>query len=203
MNNLDGAPLAQPRHLKFTTGKRNKAWNKNVVAIGLSGGFMEPLESTSIHMVQTAITRLLMYFPHAAFDQADIDAFNAQSDREYAQIRDFLILHYKANSRTDSPFWTYCQQMDIPDTLRAKMDLFLSNGRIHRVADELFAETSWLQVMYGQGMRPRGYNPLVDQRTKEEIGAFLQDTRRVIRACAEAMPTHADFIAANCKAPGV
>jgi tryptophan halogenase len=201
MNNLDGAPLAQPRHLRFTTGKRKKGWNKNVVAIGLAGGFMEPLESTSIHMVQTAITRLMMFFPHAGFDQIDIDTYNAQADREYAAIRDFLILHYKANSRTGSEFWTYCRQMDVPVSLQKKMDLFLSNGRIVRDADELFAETSWLQVMHGQGMRPRAYNPLVDQRSKEEIAGFLQDVQQVIRACADAMPTHAEFIAANCKAP--
>ena len=200
MNNLDGKPLAQPRHLKFLTGKRKKAWNKNVVAIGLAGGFMEPLESTSIHIVQTTITRLMMFFPHGGFDRADIDMFNALSDREYTTIRDFLILHYKVNARTGSDFWTYCRQMDVPDTLRRKMELFESNGRILRDSDELFAETSWLQVMHGQGMRPRGYNPLVDQRSKEEIADFLQDTQRVIRACAEAMPTHADYIAANCKA---
>ena len=200
MNNLDGAPLAQPRHLKFLTGKRKKAWNKNVVAIGLAGGFMEPLESTSIHLVQTTITRLMMFFPHAGFEQIDIDTFNRQSDREYTTIRDFLILHYKANTKTGSPFWNYCQQMDVPDTLRDKMDLFLSNGRIVPDGDDLFAETSWLQVMHGQGMRPRGYNPLVDQRSKEQISAFLQQTQQVIRACAEAMPMHAEFIAANCKA---
>ena len=200
MNNLDGAPLAQPRHLKFLTGKRKKAWNKNVVAIGLAGGFMEPLESTSIHLVQTTITRLMMFFPHAGFEQIDIDTFNRQSDREYTTIRDFLILHYKANTKTGSPFWNYCQQMDVPDTLRDKMDLFLSNGRIVPDGDDLFAETSWLQVMHGQGMRPRGYNPLVDQRSKEQISTFLQQTQQVIRACAEAMPTHAEFIAANCKA---
>ncbi|MFL6656827.1 MAG: tryptophan halogenase family protein [Massilia sp.] len=200
MNNLDGKPLAQPRHLKFTTGKRKRAWNKNVVAIGLAGGFMEPLESTSIHMVQTSITRLLMFFPHQGFDAADIATYNAQTNREYETIRDFLILHYKANERTGSPFWTYCQQMDVPDSLKAKMDLFLCNGRIFRDNEELFAETSWLQVMHGQGMRPRGYNPLVDQRTKAEIAEFLAHTQEVIRNCVNAMPTHADFIAANCKA---
>ncbi|MES3025426.1 MAG: tryptophan halogenase family protein [Pseudomonadota bacterium] len=201
MNNLDGEALAQPRHLKFTTGKRKKAWNKNVVAIGLAGGFMEPLESTSIHMVQTAITRLMLLFPHGGFDAADTATYNAQTDREYAAIRDFLILHYKANERTGSPFWTYCQQMEIPDSLRHKMALFESNGRIFRDSEELFAETSWLQVMHGQGMRARGYNPLVDQRSKQEIAGFLADVEQVIRNCVDAMPTHADFIAANCKAP--
>ena len=201
MGNLDGAPLAPPRHLKFTTGKRKKAWNKNCVAIGLSGGFMEPLESTSIHMVQTAITRLMMMFPHGRFDSADIDAYNAQTDREYTSIRDFLILHYKANERTGSPFWTYCQEMEIPATLQAKMDLFRSNGRIVRDGDELFADTSWLQVMHGQGMRAQGYTPLVDQRSKEQIAGFLSDVQQVIRNCAEAMPSHEEFIAANCKAP--
>jgi tryptophan halogenase len=201
MNNLDGKALAQPRHLKFTTGKRKRAWNKNCVAIGLASGFMEPLESTSIHMVQTSITRLLMLFPHQGFDPADIATFNAQTSAEYDSIRDFLILHYKANERTDSPFWTYCQQMAVPDSLQAKMDLFRSNGRIFRDNEELFAETSWLQVMHGQGMRPKGYNPLVDQRSKEDIAAFLADTQEVIRNCVAAMPTHGAFIDAHCKAP--
>jgi tryptophan halogenase len=200
MNNLDGEALAAPRHLKFQTGKRKLAWNKNVVAIGLACGFMEPLESTSIHMVQTAITRLLMLFPHQGFDQADIDTFNAQTSREYEAIRDFLILHYKANARTGSEFWTYCQNMDVPASLQKKMDLFLSNGRIFRDNEELFAETSWLQVMHGQGMKPRGYNPLVDQRSKEEIADFLENVRQVIANCVDAMPDHADFIAGNCKA---
>jgi tryptophan halogenase len=200
MNNLDGEALAPPRHLKFQTGKRKLQWNKNCVAIGLSGGFMEPLESTSIHMIQTSITRLLMFFPHTGFEQADIDAFNRYTDREYTSIRDFLILHYKLNTRTDSPFWSYCQNMDIPDSLQHKMDLYASNGRIFRDSEELFAETSWLQVMHGQGMRPSGYNPLVDQRSKEEIAAFLREVETVIQRCAESMPDHADFIAANCKA---
>ena len=200
MNHLDGKPLAQPRHLRFTTGKRKKAWNRNVVAIGLAGGFMEPLESTSIHLVQTAITRLMLMFPHTGFDQAEIDTFNRQTDAEYAAIRDFLILHYKLNARTGSAFWTYCREMEIPDTLRRKMDLYRSNGRILRENEELFAETSWLQVMHGQGLRPQGYNPLVDQRSPEEIAGFVEEVRQVIRHCGQAMPTHEAFIAAHCAA---
>jgi tryptophan halogenase len=200
MNNLDGEALAEPRHLKFRTGKRTKAWVKNCVAIGLAGGFMEPLESTSIHMVQTSLTRLLMFFPHAGFDQADINTYNAQTDREYAAIRDFLILHYKLNARTGSEFWSYCQNMEVPDSLRSKMELFASNGRIFRDNEELFAETSWLQVMHGQGMRPRGYNPLVDQQSPEAIAAFLKEIESLMKRCVETMPTHEEFIATYCKA---
>jgi tryptophan halogenase len=200
MNNLDGAPLAEPRHLQFATGKRKQAWHRNVVAIGLSSGFMEPLESTSIHLVQTAITRLLMMFPHAGFDQADIDEFNRQTDAEYVAIRDFLILHYKLTARTDSPFWQYCREMAIPDSLQRKIDLYRTNGRIVREKDELFAEANWLHVMHGQGLRPAGYNPLVDQQSIEEIRGFVGDMRALILRCAESMPTHAATIAVHCKA---
>ena len=201
MNNLDGKPLAQPRHLKFTTGKRKRAWNRNVVAIGLAGGFMEPLESTSIHLVQTGITRLLMMFPHLGYDQADIDSFNEATDNEYAAIRDFLILHYKLNAREGKPFWDYCRNMEIPATLQRRMDLFRSNGRIVRASDELFTETSWLQVMHGQGLRAKGYHPLVDQRSEADIAAFLANVKDVVLRCAEHMPTHEEYIASCCAAP--
>ena len=201
MNNLDGKPLAQPRHLKFTTGKRKRAWNKNVVAIGLAGGFMEPLESTSIHLVQTGITRLLMMFPHLGYDQADIDSFNEATDNEYAAIRDFLILHYKLNAREGKPFWDYCRNMEIPATLQRRMDLYRSNGRIVRASDELFTETSWLQVMHGQGLRAKGYHPLVDQRSEADIAAFLVNVKDVVLRCAEHMPTHEEYIASCCAAP--
>jgi tryptophan halogenase len=200
MNNLDGKPIAQPRHIKFLTGKRKKAWNKNVVAVGLASGFMEPLESTSIHLVQTTITRLLMMFPHKGYDQIDIDTFNDINDREYAAIRDFLILHYKVNAREGSAFWDYCRNMSIPDTLQRKLDLYQSNGRIVRTSDDLFTETSWLQVMHGQGLRTRGYHPLVDQRTPEEIAGFLANVQDVVLRCVDHMPTHEEFIAANCAA---
>ncbi len=200
MANLDGKPLLEPRTLKFTTGKRKKAWNKNVVAIGLSGGFMEPLESTSIHMVKTALMRLISFFPDRGFDQVDIDTFNRLCDTEYEQIRDFLILHYKVNARDDTPFWRYCRDMEVPDSLRRKMALFASHGRILRENEELFPEDSWLQVMHGQGMRPRSYSPAVDQRSAGEIADFLDGTRAVIRKCVDAMPSHEQFIATNCSA---
>lgn len=202
MNNLDGKPLAEPRQIKFTTGKRRQVWNKNCLAIGLSGGFMEPLESTSIHLIKTAIMRLITFFPTRQFDQVDIDNYNRLTEKEYAQIRDFLILHYKVNQRDDSEFWRYCRNMPVPDSLQIKLDLFASNGRILRENEELFPEDSWLQVMHGQGHRPRAYNPVIDQRSVEEIAGFLHNTQAVIRKCVDAMPSHLEYIRANCLARG-
>ena len=201
MADLEGDALAEPRLIRFTTGKRKKAWNRNCVAIGLAGGFMEPLESTSIHMVQTAIMRLIALFPDRAFRQADVDMFNAQSDEEYERIRDFLIMHYHVNRRTDSPFWSYCREMDVPDSIRERIALYQGHGRIFRKGDELFADASWLQIMHGQGLRAQGYHPLVDQRSKEDIAAFVGAVHKTIAACVEAMPSHAEYVAAMCAAP--
>jgi tryptophan halogenase len=198
--NLDGKALAEPRPLKFVTGKRKQFWNKNVVAIGLSSGFMEPLESTSIHLIQKGVTRLVSFFPNQGFSQADIDEFNRMSTLEYEQIRDFIILHYHATARTDSPFWNYCRTMSIPDTLQQKIDLFRSNGRIIRNNMELFAEVSWLQVMFGQGIRPQGYHALVDAKSEELIVRMLEDVKRVMHGVVDLMPTHEAFIAEHCKA---
>ncbi|MGB9989501.1 tryptophan halogenase family protein [Pseudoduganella rhizocola] len=195
MGSLDGKPLAEPKMLRFTAGKRRKVWNRNVVAIGLSSGFLEPLESTSIHLIQSTIARLISFFPDQEFCQADIDEFNRQCDFEVERIRDFLILHYHATERNDTPFWDYCRTMDIPDTLRAKMDLWRNRGRIVRLADELFAEVGWLQVLHGQRIRPRGYHPLVDLQSEEDIGQYLQDIEHVIAQCVSVMPKHADFVA--------
>ncbi len=199
--NLDGVALGEARLLRFATGKRNKAWNKNVVAIGLSSGFMEPLESTSIHMVQSAITRLIQCFPDRSFCQAEIDMFNAQSDEEYERIRDFLIMHYKVNEREGMPFWDYCRHMPVPDSVAQRIDLYRSRGRIFRKGDELFADASWLQIMHGQGLRAHGYHPLVDQRSNGDIKAFLNSVRGTIAACVEAMPDHAEYVANTCAAP--
>jgi len=195
---LDGPALAEPRTLKFVTGMRKKAWNRNVVAMGLASGFMEPLESTSIHLVQTAIGRLLNLWPDRQFHAAVADEFNRQSRFEFERIRDFLVLHYHQTERDDSPFWRACRSMEIPDTLRQKMELYRGQGRVMREADELFTEISWLQVMHGQGLQAHGYYPLVDVVAEHAIVDHLASAHAVIRRCAAAMPTHADFVARYC-----
>ncbi|PWF40990.1 tryptophan halogenase family protein [Massilia glaciei] len=200
MANLDGEPTAQPRHIRFQTGRRKKSWSHNCVSVGLASGFMEPLESTSIHLIQTAISRIINFFPQAGFDAADIAEYNLQTQVEYERIRDFLVLHYKVTRRTDSAFWDYCRTMPIPESLQRKIDLFLSNGRIYREQDELFTEMSWLQVMVGQGAMPRGYHPFADLRPEAEVAAYLGNVEQVIAKCVKAMPSQAEFIAAHCAA---
>ena len=200
MSNLDGAPLADPRPIKFLTGKRKKAWNKNVVSIGLASGFVEPLESTSIHLVQMGIAHLLTFFPAAGFESEDTDQYNRIMSQEYEWVRDFIILHYKATERSDSPFWNYCRTMEIPDTLQHRLDLFKTHGRVYREGHELFTKVSWLQVMHGQRIRPQAYHPLTDLLTEQEIQAYLEEVEGVIGACADVMPSHAQFIADNCAA---
>ena len=198
MANLDGPALAAPRMLKFTTGKRRKLWNKNVVAVGLSSGFLEPLESTSIHLIQNTIARLTTFFPYTRFDEADVAEFNRQSDFEFERIRDFIILHYKATERSDSAFWNYVRTMSVPETLQHKMDLFRSNGRVFREGAELFSEISWVEVFIGQHVQPSGYHALVDTLTVERVEQFLENVRNTIRRCAETMPRHADYVAQQC-----
>ncbi|MEQ1487609.1 MAG: tryptophan halogenase family protein [Methylotenera sp.] len=200
LNNLDGEPLAEPKTIRFTTGKRLKQWNKNCIAVGLSGGFLEPLESTSIHLIQNSIARIVRFLPNKSIVQADIDEFNAQADFEYERIRDFVILHYKATEREDTPFWQYCKHMEIPSTLQKKIDLYQGNGRIFRENNELFAEYSWLQVMHGQGIRPNSYSPLADRIPEAELIDFLEGVEEVIGKCVDRMPTHAEFIAEHCAA---
>lgn len=200
LNNLDGKPLGEPRYIPFTPGRRRETWSKNCVAVGLSSGFFEPIESTNIHLIQTSIGRIIAMFPNSGFHKADISEYNRQTQFEYERIRDFVVLHYKATQRDDSPFWNHCRTMEIPDTLQHKIDLYSSNGRVFREGTELFAELSWVQVMNGQGIRPEGYHPLVDLRSDEEIHAFLGDIESVIQKCVNVMPTHEEYIAAHCAA---
>jgi len=200
MTNLDGQALAAPRTVRFKTGKRSKAWNKNCVSIGLSGGFIEPLESTSIHLIQQGIVHLLSHFPAAGFDAADIGHYNQVMSDEYEWARNFVILHYKATERDDTPFWNYCRTMDVPASLQDKMNLFRTNGRIFREGNELFAKPSWLQVMHGQRLRPKSYNPLVDLISEPEIQTYLDEVSGLIAKCVDYMQTHSDFIAEQCAA---
>ncbi|HLL12267.1 MAG TPA: tryptophan halogenase family protein [Rubrivivax sp.] len=201
LKHLDAPALAEPRPLKFTTGMRRLAWNGNVVAMGLASGFMEPLESTSIHLIQTAIARLISLFPDRAFSAVDIAEYNRQSRFEFEKIRDFLILHYHLNQRDDSPFWRQCAEMEIPESLRQKMQLYASHGRVFRDNNELFAEVAWLQVMQGQNLATRAYHPLVDLLPEAEIVDYLNSVSDVISKCVAVMPTHAAFIDRYCKAP--
>jgi tryptophan halogenase len=200
LSNLDGAALADPRPLRFVTGRRNAFWNHNVVALGLAAGFLEPLESTSIHLVQSALERILKYLPTPVIAPADVAAYNAETIFEWERVRDFIILHYHLNTRPE-PFWRACAAMSVPDALREKIELYKANGRIARFNEELFAEVGWLQVMSGQGLVPKGYYPLADAQTDAELRDLLHLMRRAVGKHVAAMPTHSAFIAQNCAAP--
>ena len=193
--NLDGEPMANPRCLKFTTGKRRKFWNRNVIALGLAGGFMEPLESTSIHLIQSGLSRLLKMMPRKQVNPADAAEFNRQSDFEFERIRDFLVLHYKATERRDTPFWRHCANMAIPDTLAAKIELFRSRGHIFREHEELFTEVGWLQVLVGQGIIPQDCHPLADGVEPADLAAFMETLELLIAREVKQMPSYDDFIA--------
>jgi tryptophan 7-halogenase len=198
--NLDGKPLADPRFIKFTTGHRKQYWIKNCVAIGLSTGFMEPLESTSIWMIQTGIAKLLTMFPDKSFAPVDVQRFNRVLKTETEEIRDFIVLHYKVTQRDDTPFWNYVRTMDVPDRLKEKMDVFANAGRAFRENEELFNDTSWFAVMVGQGLIPRTYDPVANLISEEETKVRLDQIRGAVLNSADYMPRHTDFIRDNCAA---
>ncbi len=200
MGNLDGAPLAQPRPLRFTTGRRTRAWNKNVVSIGLASGFIEPLESTSIHLVQMGIAHLLTCFPGAEFSAVDTAEYNRLMQLEFEWVRDFVVLHYKATERDDSPYWNYCRTMEVPETLKHRIEMWQAHGRVWREAGELFAKPSWVQVMHGQRVVPKAHHPLADLLPENEIQEYLEEVAGVIAACVDVMPSHNRFIAEHCAA---
>jgi tryptophan halogenase len=200
LRNLEGRALADPRPLRFVTGRRKKCWNRNVVALGLASGFMEPLESTSIHLIQSGISKLLELFPHAGISQVLVDRYNDQLAFEFDRIRDFLVLHYNATERDDTPFWNQCRTMSIPDELKSVVELFRDSGRFFRNGNEMFAEISWIQVMVGQGILPRAWHPLVDNVPDEELSRFIDSVGRTISNCVDAMPPHQAFIDRCCKA---
>lgn len=200
---LDGLlepAIGDPRPLRFTAGVRERLWERNCVAIGLSGGFLEPLESTSIHLIQTGIVRLLALFPDSGFGKPERDSYNRLMRREFEQVRDFIILHYKATRRDDSEFWHHCRTMAVPDTLSERRELWHGRARVSQEPGELFTSHSWIAVLSGQEPPPRGFDPLTETLPTENAGRFLRHLHDVVAKTAAAMPDHADFIARNCAA---
>jgi tryptophan halogenase len=200
LDRLDGKPLGEPRMLGFRTGRRNRQWHRNCVAIGLASGFLEPLESTSIHLIQSGAIRLIRHFPHSGISQSEVDEYNRQSKAEWEYVRDFIILHYRLNERGDSRFWRDCRRMDIPDSLARRMALFRDTGKVFREQDELFTEIAWQQVMIGQGLVPRDYHPLVNALTKAQLDDFLDNVRKIIDDTVAELPEHEQFLRQYCAA---
>ena len=197
---LDAPPLADPRTLRFTAGRRERLWEKNCVAIGLSAGFVEPLESTSIHLIQQGIFRLMALFPDSGFSPVEIDEYNRWLITEYEHIRDFIILHYHATARDDSDFWNHCRTMEIPDSLAGRIELWRGKGRILPHYNSLFFEDSWVAVLLGQNIMPRSCDPLTAMLPVANTAQFLSQMRDIISRTADAMPRHEDYIAQHCAA---
>jgi len=194
LDNLEGSPLGEPRRLKFATGMRNQCWNKNVIALGLSSGFLEPLESTSIHMIQSGLSRLFTLFPDKRFNPVERDEYNRQMKTLYEDVRDFIILHYKATRRDDTAFWNQCRTMDVPDSLQNKIDLWRAKGRLFRENMELFQTTSYVAVMLGQGIVPQDHEPAVDGLDEDRVAAALEQMRQSYWNLAQQLPSHGEFI---------
>ncbi|MEL7536686.1 MAG: tryptophan halogenase family protein [Pseudomonadota bacterium] len=194
LNNLDSKAVDEPRIIPFRTGRVRRQWNRNVVAVGLSSGFLEPLESTSIYLIQSAVVRLIHLFPHAGVTDELIEEYNRQSQIEFELIRDFIILHYHRNERTDTQFWRDLRQMPIPDRLQRKIDVFRADGRLTQDQYDIFLEPSWLQVMVGQGVMPEDYHPLADTLSDAELKDKLRNMAAVKREPLPQMPTHDRFL---------
>ncbi len=194
LDNIDGRPITEPRQLRFRTGRRLLQWNRNCLALGLASGFLEPLESTSIHMIQNSLIRFIKLFPARQIEPTEIDQFNNDVRLEAEYIRDFIILHYHVNQRTDSRYWTDCREMSIPDTLAHKIRLFERSARVFRDQYELFAEQSWVAVMVGQGIEPAAWHPFVNNLPDTELKNFMAETRATIARQVGRLPMHQDYL---------
>lgn len=195
---LDGEALASPRPIRFTTGHRRSFWEKNVIAIGLSAGFLEPLESTSIYLIQMGIRRFISLYPNATLPDVIRAEYNDLMRLNFEQVRDFIILHYNATERDDTPFWNYCRTMDVPETLKRKIALFREGGRVFRYEDELFTRPSWVAVFLGQRIVPQQCDPIVATLPPADVAKSVESMRAAMRNAAQQMPTHEDFIARYC-----
>ncbi|MBX7514545.1 tryptophan 7-halogenase [Qipengyuania sp. GH38] len=200
VRNLAGKPTAEPNFLRFVTGRRKKFWNKNVVALGLASGFMEPLESTSIHLINTGVNKLIALLSLDGVNEAQISTYNRLTRKEYERIRDFLVLHYNATRRTDSPFWDYVRTMEVPETLTEKVEIFKANGQVFREEDELFTTTSWAAVMMGQGIAMEGNSPMADNVATHMAGE-VDEMEKSIRWLVERMPGHGQYLQKYSPAP--
>lgn len=198
LNNLDGRPVFDPFRIKFKPGRRLKCWNKNCVAIGLAGGFIEPLESTTIFLISSALIRLMRLFPINGIEQVLIDEFNRQTKAEIELVRDFVVLHFHATERMDTAFWRHCRTMPIPDSLHQRIELFRETGRIYIGAEELFRVDSWTQVMIGQGIVPRQYHPVANDLTPDELRRFMNGYKASIEKIVEKLPMHHEFLNKYC-----
>lgn len=200
LNNLDSAAIGEPKIIPFKTGRIRKQWNRNVVAVGLSSGFLEPLESTSIYLIQSGIVRLIHLFPHAGVTSELVDEYNRQSKEEYELIRDFIILHYYLNERTDSQFWRNVATMEIPERITQKIELFRANGSLFKDNLDIFLEPSWLQVLLGQGVVPQDYHPLAGTLSEAELKNKLINTKQTKLQPMDQIPGHDEFLEMFCKA---
>ncbi len=200
--NVEGDTLTQPNVVKFTTGARRRQWVRNCIAVGLSGGFLEPLESTGIHLIQRAVLRLIRMLPLKSVSESDVNEFNDQHMTDMMQIRDFLVLHYKANERTGSRFWSECASMPVPDSLAHKIELFRETGRVFRRNEELFAENSWVQVMMGQGIVPQSHHPIATRLSDDEMTKLLSSLRSNVDQTVASLPDHHAYVARYCGAVG-
>jgi tryptophan halogenase len=198
LGNIEGKVLTDPNVLRFGAGARLKQWHRNCIAVGLSGGFMEPLESTSIHLIQRAVLRIIRMLPAGEISERDVAEFNDQQMQDMLQIRDFLILHYKATNRRDSEFWRYCASMPIPELLEQKIELFRQTGRVFRKNEELFVENSWVQVMMGQGITPQSYHPIAEKLSDEELARLLGTIRDMVAGTVKSLPEHAAYVSQYC-----
>ncbi len=200
LQNLDGEPLGEPRVLRFNTGRRRKFWNKNCVALGLASGFLEPLESTSIHLVQSGLSRLINLFPHRGISETLTDEYNRQCIYEFERIRDFIILHYHANQRDDSQFWIDCRNMSVPDALLHKIRLFQDTGLLQEDSEDLFKNVAWLQVMLGQRIEPRSYHRMADTLAPQQLHKFVDGIQQLVARKSTSFADHREYINSHCPA---
>ncbi|MEC7959970.1 MAG: tryptophan halogenase family protein [Pseudomonadota bacterium] len=194
LDNVPEKTLIEPRPIRFTTGQREQYWNKNCIAIGLSSGFIEPLESTSIHFIQNGIMWLLLMFPDLSIEESTVREYNTKMRSEAEHIRDFIVLHYALNERHGDPFWDHCRNMELPDSLKHRMELFERSARVFKPQDDVFAENSWVQVMMGQGLTPQGYHNIAQAMSSEQMKAFLKGIQHEVAQTVAKLPQHGAFV---------